>query len=261
VKPYLTHEHPIRFAHRGSRVLWPQNTMAAFQGAVDLGFRYLETDVHVSADGRVVVFHDDRLQGLTDGSGLVWERSWDELRLLDAAHHFDPERDHPLRGRGLGIPLLEEVLRTFPDCLFNIDLKQERIEQALADLIAKLRAEDRILVGSFHDRRIRRFREATAGMVATSAGPRELAAVLATARLPRHCSSPADAYQVPDWLVRRAGRTLITAAHRADKQVHAWTVNDPADMHRLLNLGVDGIVTDRPDLLNRVLAERRQSGR
>ena len=242
-------------------MLWPQNTMTAFQGAVGLGYRYLETDVHVSADRRVVIFHDDQLQNLTDGSGPVWERSWDELHLLDAAHHFDPEHGHPLRGRGIGIPLLEEVLATFPDCMLNIDLKQEGIEQVLADLITRLRAEDRILVASFHDRRIGRFREATRGRVATSAGPGELAAVVAGARLRRHLDGPADAYQVPDWLARRAGRGWIAAAHNSGKHVHAWTVNDPSEMHRLLDLGVDGIVTDRPDLLNGVLAERSRLGR
>jgi glycerophosphoryl diester phosphodiesterase len=242
-------------------VLWPQNTMTAFQGAVGLGYRYLETDVHVSADCRVVIFHDDRLDNLTNGSGPVWERSWDELRLLDAAHHFDPERSFPLRGRGLGIPLLEEALGAFPDCMFNIDLKQEGIEDVLAELITRLRAEDRILVGSFHDRRIRRFRAATGGRVATSAGPRELAAVVMGSRFRRRLDGPADAYQVPDWLARRAGRVWIAASHDAGKQVHAWTVNDGAEMHHLLDLGVDGIVTDRPDLLNGVLAERSRAGR
>ena len=98
MKPYLLHEHPLRFAHRGSRVLWPQNTMTAFQGAVDLGYCYLETDLHVSRDGRVVVFHDDGLEHLTDGAGKVWDHDWSYLRTLDAAHHFDPEHGHPRRG-------------------------------------------------------------------------------------------------------------------------------------------------------------------
>jgi glycerophosphoryl diester phosphodiesterase len=235
--------------------------MTAFQGAVGLGYRYLETDVHLSSDRRVVIFHDDQLQNLTDGGGPVWERSWEELHLLDAAYHFDPEHGYPLRGRGIGIPLLEEVLGAFPDCMLNIDLKQEGIESVLADLITRVRAEGRILVGSFHGSRIRRFREATRGRVATSVGPGELTAAVVGARLRRRLDGPGDAYQIPDWLALRAGRSFVTAAHNFGKHVHAWTVNDPLEMHRLLDLGVDGIVTDRPDLLNGVLAERNAPGR
>jgi len=258
VRPYLTHEHPIRLAHRGSRVLWPENTMVAFQGAVDLGYRYLETDVHVTRDGRVVVFHDHVLERLTNGAGKVWQWPWADLRCLDAAHHWGPEEGFPLRGTGVGIPLLEDVLSTFPECLVNIDLKQAGIEESVAAEITRLGAEDRVLVGSFFDRRIRRFRRASKGLVATSAGPSEVAGALTAARLGRPAAGPSDALQIPE----RAGRLrlvtprLIAAAHRTGKHVHVWTVNDPADMRRLLDLGVDGIVTDRPDLLDQVLAER-----
>ena len=250
MKPYLTHEHPLRFAHRGSRLLWPQNTMVAFQGAVDLGYRYLETDVHVSHDRRVVVFHDDGLERLTDGRGKVWDHDWSYLRTLDAAHLFDPVHGHPLRGSGVGVPLLEEVLAAFPDACLNVDLKQEGIEQVVADEILRLGAEDRVLIGSFHDRRVRRFRVVSRGRVATSAGPQEVARAVASATTRRAVTVAADALQVPP---RVATRRLVTAAHLGDKQVHVWTVNDPAEMRRLLDLGVDGIVTDRPDLLNKVV--------
>ena len=251
MKPFLTHEHPIRFAHRGSRVLWPQNTMTAFQGAVDLGYCYLETDLHVSRDGRVVVFHDDGLEHLTDGAGKVWDHDWSYLRTLDAAHHFDPEHGHPRRGTGVGMPLLEEVLTVFPDVCLNIDLKQEGIEQVVAAEIGRLGAEDRVLIGSFHDRRISRFRAVTEGRVATSAGPREVTRALAAAMARKPVGGAADALQIPP---RVATKRLIDAAHRGDKQVHVWTVNDPTEMRRLLDLGVDGIVTDRPDLLNDVVS-------
>jgi len=252
MKPYLTHEFPIRFAHRGSRVLWPQNTMPAFQGAVDLGYRYLETDVHVSRDGKVVVFHDDGLERLTDGQGKVWEHEWSDLRVLDAAHHFDPEADHPHRGAGVTMPLLEEVLTTFPDACLNIDLKQEGIEEAVAAEITRLGAEDRVLIGSFHDRRIRRFRAVTDGRVATSAGPREVTRAMASALAGRPVGTPADALQIPP---RVATGRLIAAAHRGGMHVHVWTVNDPDEMRRLLDLGVDGLITDRPDVLNEVLGK------
>lgn len=258
MRAYLSHEHPIRLAHRGSRVLWPQNTMVAFQGAIDLGCRYLETDLHVTADGKVVVFHDDHLEDLTDGSGKVWDGEWARLAALDAAYWFDPDHDYPLRGTGVGIPLFADVAAIFPDALWNLDLKQRGIEQMVADEIARLGLEERALIGSFHDSRIRRFRRVTGGRVATSAGPRETAAALAAGRVGRVPGGPADAFQIPEGVgpLKVAGRRFVDAAHRAGKQVHVWTVNDPADMNRLLDLGVDGIVTDRPDLLNDVLHAR-----
>ena len=249
--PYLSHEHPIRFAHRGSRVLWPENTMVAFQGAVDLGYIYIETDVHVTRDGRVVVFHDDTLERLTDGTGRFADHDWDDLRRLDAAHRFAPDDGFPLRGQGIGMPLLEEAVTTFPDRMFNIDLKQPGIAGAVAAEVERLGLEDRVMIGSFHDRRIRTFRRAAPG-VATSAGPAEVARALA--RRPRP-GIGADAYQVPE---RGAGMRLVTErfvqrAHDAGKHVHVWTVDDADDMRRLLDLGVDGLVTDRPDVLNDVL--------
>lgn len=258
MRPYLSHEHPIRLAHRGSRVLWPQNTVPAFQGSIDLGYRYLETDLHVTADGKVVVFHDDHLDDLTDGTGKVWDGEWARLATLDAAFWFDPEHDYPLRGTGIGIPLFADVVAAFPDALWNLDLKQRGIEQTVADEVARLHLEERVLIGSFHDSRIKRFRRVTGGRVATSAGRRETAGALAAATIGRVPGSPADAFQVPEGVgpLKVAGRRFVDAAHRAGKQVHVWTVNDPAAMNRLLDLGVDGIVTDRPDLLNEVLKER-----
>ena len=250
MKPFLTHEHPIRFAHRGSRVLWPENTMPAFQGAIELGYRYLELDVHVSSDGAVVVFHDDRLDRLTDGTGKVWEHTWDELRVLDAAHNFDPENGYPVRGRGIRMPLLEELLLTFPDALLNIDLKQKGIEEPVARLIQRLSVEDRVLIGSFRDWRIGAFRRLTHGRVAVSAGPREVARAVAACRLRLPIGGQADALQIPR---RIASERLVASAHAAGKHVHVWTVDDPDRMRSLLDMGVDGIITDRPDLLNEVL--------
>jgi glycerophosphoryl diester phosphodiesterase len=258
VKPYLTHEHPLRLAHRGSRVLWPENTMVAFQGAIDLGYRYLETDVHASRDGVVVLFHDAALHRLTDGRGKVWEWTWDVLQTLDAAYHFDPEGGYPLRGTGVRIPTLEEAAATFPEALFNLDLKQRGIEERLAAEVERLGLADRVLIGSFHDGRIRRFRAVTKGRVATSAGPLEVSAALTAARLGRPVRTGADAFQVPErgGPLRVVGRRFIDAVHSGGAQVHVWTVNDLAAMRRLLDAGVDGIVTDRPDLLNEAVKGR-----
>jgi glycerophosphoryl diester phosphodiesterase len=260
-RPYLTREHPLRFAHRGSRHLWPENTMTAFQGAADLGYVYIETDLHVTRDGRVVIFHDNGLDRLTDGTGNVWEWRWEDLRRLDAAYHFDPDGGYPLRGTGVGIPLLEEALADFPGINFNLDLKQPRIERAVADEVARLGVENRVLVGAFYDIRVRRFRRASAGRVATASTPGEVIAGMAAARLGRPAPGAADAYQVPEKQgpLRVVSEGLVRSAHRAGRQVHVWTVNDPADMDRLLDWGVDGIVTDRPDLLNEVVAAREAS--
>ncbi len=259
MRPYLSQEHPLRFGHRGSNLLRPQNTMVAFEWALGRGLRYLETDVHATRDGRVVAFHDDRLDLLTDGVGKVWDRDWDDVRNLDAAYHFDPGHGHPFRGTGVRIPLLEEVLTSFPQALLNLDLKQEGMERLLAAEIARLGAEDRVLVGSFHDRRLTRFRQAAGGRVATSAGPTEVLGAMAAARLGRPVRGAADAFQVPERQgpLRVVGRRFVEAAHAAGKQVHVWVVNDPADMHRLLDLGVDGIVSDRADLLVEVVGQRQ----
>ena len=232
--------------------------MLAFQGAVDLGYRYVETDLHVSRDGKVVVFHDDHLEGLTNGTGKVWDRDWDDLRRLDAAHTFGKRASYPLRGQGIGMPLLEEVLTTFPDLMVNIDLKQDGIEEALVGELDRLGARDRVLIGSFFDHRIATFRELTAGAVATSAGPIETRAVFMAAMRGRPIDTVADAFQVPlqKGALRVPNRRFVDAVHALGRQVHVWTINRPTTMRHLLDVGVDGIVTDRPDVLNDVLTKR-----
>ena len=260
-KKYLSHEHPLRFAHRGSRILWPENTMTAFQGAVDAGCIYIETDIHVTGDGVIVTFHDDVLEKLTNGKGRIKDWQWTDLQTLDAAYYFKPGEDYPLRNSGIAIPSLEEVMKTFPRVMFNFDLKQPGIEQIVARFIATHHFEDRVLIASFDNRRVRRCRRLLRNRVATSAGPRETALFWAYSRVGMACKIAAEALQVP---VRKGPVTvvdekLIEAAHAGGLQVHVWTINDPAEMRRLLDLGVDGIVTDRIDLLNNLLAERAVS--
>jgi glycerophosphoryl diester phosphodiesterase len=261
MRPFLSHEHPLRFGHRGSNLLHPQNTMVAFEWVMGLGLRYLETDVHATRDGKVVTFHDDDLEGLTDGRGKVWQHDWADLAGLDAAFCFEPAHGYPRRGTGVRIPLLEEVLAAFPQCLLNLDLKQPGMEDLLAAELVRLGAEDRVLVGSFHDNRLARFRRASGGRVATSAGPSEVLAALAAVRLGRRLRGAADAYQVPERSgpIKVVSRRFLDAAHAAGKQVHVWVVNDTAAMDRLLDLGADGIVSDRADLLVEVVARRQRA--
>lgn len=255
--PYLSLEHPIRFAHRGSRVLWPENTPYAFQAAVDLGYRYIETDVRLTKDGHVVVFHDATLERTTNGRGKVADWCLDELRDLDAAHKFSPNDDYPLRGKGVAIATLEEVFVEFPDVHFNLDLKAAGMEWAVADVIRHTNRAHGALVGSFVGHRAAKFRRITSGAVATAAGPAETLAMWTASRAGRHITRPVAAYQLPfDYRSLPIDAKLIAAIHAAGAQVHFWTVNDPGDMERLLELGADGIVTDRPDILNDVVARR-----
>ena len=257
VAPFLSLEHPIRLAHRGSRVLWPENTMKAFHGAVALGYRYIETDVRVSRDGHVMVFHDETLERTTNGYGKVIERTLDELRELDAGHTFDPDNGYPMRGRGVGISTLHEVFAEFPEVHFNLDLKGPGLEWTVADIIKAAGREESTLIGSFYDHRSVKFRRVTRRAVATSAGPAATVAMWLASRLGRHVSRPVVAYQIPfDYRSLPIDEKYIDAIHNANAQVHFWTVNEAADMIRLLDMGADGLVTDRPDVLNEVLRDR-----
>jgi len=254
VAPYLSHEHPIRFAHRGSRILWPENTMAAFEGAVDLGYRYIETDVRITRDRQVVVFHDEALERTTNGVGQVVDWLWEDLRLLDAGWSFEESGGHPWRGRGVGISRLADVLAAFPDVCFNIDLKGPGLEWPVAEVVRAAGREESVLVGSFVGHRTARFRRITGGRVATAAGPSTVLAMWTASRAGRSIRGAADAFQVPfDHRALPIDAKYVAAIHAAGAQIHCWTVNEPDAMRRLLDLGVDGIVTDRPDLLNEVL--------
>lgn len=241
---------PLAIAHRGSRELWPENTMVAFQGAVDLGYRWLETDLHLSSDGVVMCIHDGTVDRTTDRRGPVAGFEAAELEKMDAG------RSHRQTGRP-GVPRLEEVLSIFPDLALIVDLKEDGLEQALFDLLVRLSAIDRVVVGSFSDRRLRRFRSVSDGAVLTSAGP---SAVLRTRLTPagRTVRRVADALQIPEVFgrMRIVDPGLIDRARQAGMATHVWTVNAVEDMNRLLDWGVDGIITDRPDLLRDVLVAR-----
>jgi glycerophosphoryl diester phosphodiesterase len=256
--PYFEREHPLRFAHRGSRILWPENTHHAFQGAVDLGYVYIETDIRVTRDGVVVVFHDETLERTTNGVGRVVDWDWADLSQLDAAYNFTPDGDSfPLRGKGIGISRLDDTFETFPDVNFNIDLKAAKSEWPVADVIVSKGRFDSVLVGGFVDRRTARFHRITKGKVPVSAGPSASIAMFSASRIGRTSNRKFDAYQLPaSTRGMSVDQKLVDAVHKADSHIHVWTVDDPQQMHELLDLGVDGIVTDRPDLLNEVIEER-----
>jgi glycerophosphoryl diester phosphodiesterase len=246
----------IAMAHRGgamhAELVGLENTLDAFRHAVRLGYRYLETDVHASRDGVLLAFHDAVLDRVTDQMGPLATLTSEEIgRARIAGAH--------------AVPTMAELLEEFPTVRFNIDLKAEAAVHPLAALIERTAAHGRVCVGSFSPRRMRAFRALTAGRVATSATPPEVAVVKAAPSaalahtLLRGPHRPA-ALQVP----HRRGRltvvtpTLVRRAHAAGLHVHVWTVDEPDEMHHLLDLGVDGLITDRTDLLRDVLVARGQ---
>jgi glycerophosphoryl diester phosphodiesterase len=231
--------------------------MLAFGKAIDeLGYHYVELDVRLTTDRVPVILHDATLDRTTDASGPVAARSVAELKEVDAAYRFHPDRDFPFRGTGAGIPTLDEVYRAWPELRINIDLKVAGAEWAVAEVIRANDAEHRSLLGSFQERRISKFRRITGGTVATSAGPMRAVQMWVASRLGMTPRRPVQAYQVSEqYTGLSVDRRLVDAVHRAGAQLHVWTVNEEEDMRRLLALGVDGIMTDRPDVLNEVLDE------
>jgi glycerophosphoryl diester phosphodiesterase len=260
-RPFLEGLRPLAFAHRGGSKLWPENTMVAFQRAVQLGCRYLETDLRTTKDGVMVTIHDETLDRISDGSGPVHALTLAELKRLDAGYRFslDGDQTFPFRGKGITVPTLAEVTQAFPDICLNLDIKQKEppLVEALATFIEEQGAHDRTLAGSFHDRILKEFRQLTGGRVATSAASREarLFWLANRLRLTRFLRPAYDALQVParQGSLPVVDRRFVQAAHRLGIQVHVWTVDEREEMHRLLNLGVDGLMSDRPDLLLDVL--------
>lgn len=257
---------PANFAHRGASARAPENTIEAFRLAVEAGAGGLELDVHVTRDGEVVVIHDATVDRTTDGSGAVAGMTLDELRRLDAGYRFSPDggRTFPYRGHEVRIPTLAEVYEEFPDTCVNADIKEARpgAEETVYRVIQHASAEARTLVASTDHRVLRRFRRVSGDTVSTGASRREIAAFYALSRLHLEALvSPAyDALQVP---VEHSGITLVTsrflsAAHARGVRVDVWTINDPAEMSRLLDLGVDLIMTDRPEVLAGLLDGRRR---
>jgi glycerophosphoryl diester phosphodiesterase len=259
-------EWPVNLAHRGASARAPENTLEAFRLAVESGAGGLELDVHLTRDGHVVVIHDSTLDRTTDGTGPVAEMTLDELRDPDAGHNFSPDDGDtlPYRGLGLHIPTLAEVLREFPGVAVNIDIKADRpgIEAAVLNVLREAGAEGRVLVVSSRRSAVRRFRRMAEGRISTGASRWETGVFygLSNLRLEQLLRPAYDALQVP---VRHRGIPLVTrrfveAAHATGVRVDAWTINEPGEMRRLLDLGVDVIMTDRPGTLADVIGQRER---
>lgn len=249
-------QRPLVMAHRGGKGLWPENTLYAFEQAVAMGVDVLEMDIHSTADGVLVVMHDDTVDRTTDGSGPIQSFTLKEIQGLDAAYHWSAEGEQtfPYRGQGIGVPTLEEVFATFPDVALNIEIKQEDppLVEPFCQLIREYEMSNRVLVASFHQETVAAFRKACPE-VATSSGEGEVIALFALSKLFLEATygPEAQAVQVPE---HRSGLHVLTprfvdAAHGRGLEVHAWTINEAPDMQRLVALGVDGMITDYPDRL------------
>ncbi len=244
--PYLDVDGPIAFAHRGGAEEFPENTLRAFRHAASLGYTHVETDVHATADGIAVAFHDDSLDRVTDSAGVVGDLTWSQVRRARVAG-TDP------------IVRLDELLEELPDTRINIDPKSDAAVEPLIDVLQRLGAVERVCVCSFSDRRTQQVRDRIGDALCVGAGPRGIARLLAaSARVPAVGSLDFHAAQVP---VRSKGLTLVrpgvlATARRHGIAVHVWTIDEPAEMHRLLDMGVDGIMTDRPAVLRGVMIDR-----
>lgn len=250
VHPFLDVEGPLAMAHRGFSLSGLENTMTAFGAAVELGMTHVETDVHATRDGVVVAFHDSVLDRVSDGRGAIADLTWADLRSIRV-------------GGAEVVPALAELLSAWPHLRVNIDVKDWPAVTPLADVLSSARALGRVCVASFDDRRTAAVRGLLGPQLATSLGRRAVLRWWLAAAGPTGGRAPglpagAVAVQVPAAAGRLpvvTGRSLALA-HRWGLQVHVWTVNDAAEMHRLLDLGVDGLISDRSDTLRVVLTAR-----
>ena len=241
---FLQTDLPIAFAHRGGALEAPENTLAAFGHAVSLGYRYIETDVQATRDGIAVIFHDDDLKRLVGRPEAVGDLDWSELRNLRVA--------------GEEIPRLDDLLTAWPELRINLEPKSDAAVVPIAEAIRRAAALDRVCVGSFQEARVRRLRELLGAELCWSPGPLGVFRVWATGHGLPLGAPDCGAIQVPTHFrgIPLVTRKLVRAAHARGLQVHVWTVDKREEMERLLDLGVDGLMTDRPTLLRDVLRSR-----
>ncbi len=260
--PFFTQQDGVMvIAHQGGEGLRPSNTLAAFDNAMTLGVDVLEMDIHQTQDGVIVLMHDATVDRTTDGSGAIKEMSFAEIRALDAGYYWtnDDGATYPYRGQGIQVPTLEEMFQRYPDTRMNIEIKQETpsMVRPFCQLSHDYNMQDKILVATFHQATVEAFRAECPDVITSMVEPEiQLFFGLNAVYLGALFQAPGTAFQVPttsslpvigqvDVITER----FVRVAHSHNIQVHAWTIHDPAEMARLINLGVDGIITDRPDLL------------
>ncbi|MET8351494.1 MULTISPECIES: glycerophosphodiester phosphodiesterase [unclassified Micromonospora] len=244
---YLDAPGPLAFAHRGGAAEGDENTTEAFARAVGLGYRYVETDVHATADGVAVIFHDPTLRRITGEPGRIADLRWADLASVRV-------------GGAAVVPRLDEVLGAWPQVRFNVDVKADGGVEPTVATVTRAGAGDRVLLASFSDARLTRLRALTDGRVATSLGMRGVARLRLASLHGRRLRLPPSvvAAQVPPHYGRVpvVDRRFLDYCHRLGLQVHVWTIDEPAQMHDLLDRGVDGIMTDHVGVLRDVYRSR-----
>lgn len=244
---FLDVDPPFGLAHRGGNGPAPENTVSAFARATELGYRYLETDVHRTADGVLVAFHDDELERVAGLPGQISDYDWDRLSEVRLGG------EHP-------IPRLTDLLETFPDARFNIDPKADDSVDPLIEVIRSFDAVPRVCIGSFSDDRIKRMQAALGPELCTSPGPKGVVKVLLAAILGLPWTPPYACVQIPvsNYGIPLDSAWLIGRIQKLGLQVHYWTINDEQQMQRLLDRGADAIISDETEVLKRVLEDRGQ---
>lgn len=244
--PFLDYDGPVAFAHRGGMDgPHPENTMAAFQAAYDMGYRYFETDTQATHDGVLLAYHDDRLERLTDKEGRIGDLMWKDIRHIRIRDAYT-------------IPRLEEVLTTWPDVFVNIEPKTDRAASLLPTLLRDPALLRRVCVGSFAGKRLDELRRIFGPRLCTSMGPSEVFRLKLKSLGFPVAGFVANCAQVPLYWrgIRLVTPAFVEAAHEAELKVHVWTVNDAATMAELLDMGVDGIMTDKLSVLKDLMQER-----
>ena len=264
--PYFAGDEgrPLVMAHRGGGGLWPENTLYAFERATEIGADVIETEIQSTADDNLVFIHDETIDRTTNGTGSVNSFTLRELKKLDAGYHWtaDGGRTFPFRGKGITLPTLEEVFTALPNTRINIDLKQisPPLASKLCGLLHSFDRVEKVMVASFGTKALRNFRQVCSG-VATSASQREVTLffLMNLIFLGAAYGPPCHALQIPEYSsgMHVLTKRFLRTAHSRNLKVHVWTVNEVEDMKRLLNLGVDGIITDYPDRLISVLTDMR----
>ena len=243
---YLT-DNFLAFAHRGGNDFGPENSLKSFLGAYEIGYKYLETDVHLSKDGHLVAFHDESLDRVTNRTGLIRDLKLSDIKKAKIDNSEE-------------IPTLIELLDNIPNCFFNIDCKSDDTVIPLIEVIKKFSLFDRVCIGSFSQKRINFIRESLGSKVKTSMGPSEilLAKVLSNLTIKKAFESTYASLPIRRYGIELLNKKNINFLQRNNQKVIAWTINDESEMRLLIERGVDGIMTDKILLLKKILIEQNK---
>jgi len=245
IHKYLNSDKPVAIAHRGGSYLGSENTMEAFENAINMGFKFLETDIQITKDKKLIAFHDETLNRVTDGKGYIQNKTWGELRKVKVAGKYN-------------IPLLSDIFFSWPEINLNIDPKNNSSISTLIEFLKKNNVFDRICIGSFSGKRLDNLRKIFGSALCTSAGPLEVLKLKLSSLNFRNFDIDANCVQVPlkYFGINIIDRIFIDYCHELNLKVHVWTINEIQEIEKLLDLGVDGIISDNLEGLKTVLTKR-----